>query len=106
VHDMGRQFARGAVRAGWDPERVTPHVLRHTGITRLVQARVPLPTIQRISGHKTLAALVRYVHLGDEHIDNAITAIETGFLGKVTPELHTQPDEADTGTPSATPLRA
>lgn len=105
-HDMGRQFARAAERAGLDPKKVTPHVLRHTGITRLVQAGVPLPTIQRISGHKTLAALMRYVHLGDEHIDQAITALESGFLGKVTPELHTAPETEAPDSASITPLRA
>ena len=86
--DMGRQFERSAIRAGLDPAKVTPHVMRHTGITRLVEAGVDIPTIQRISGHKTLAMVMRYVHLSDEHIDHSIAAIDTGFLGKVTPELH------------------
>jgi hypothetical protein len=49
---------------------------------------------------------MRYIHLGDEHIDNAITAIETGFLGKITPELHTPPNEAEGDASSVTPLRA
>ncbi|WP_202944828.1 tyrosine-type recombinase/integrase [Nitrosospira multiformis] len=29
------------------------HTLRHTAITHLVQAGVDLPTVKRISGHKT-----------------------------------------------------
>ncbi|MXO60299.1 tyrosine-type recombinase/integrase [Altererythrobacter salegens] len=77
------------VRAGLDPEKVTPHVMRHTGITRLVKARVHLPTIQRISGHKTLAMVMRYVHLEDNQIDDAIAAIDTDFLNSVTHRLHT-----------------
>lgn len=87
--DMDRQFQRAVVRAGLDPKKVTPHTMRHTGITRLVQAGIDLPTIQRISGHKTTAMVMRYVHLSDEHIDRSIAAIDTGFLGKVTPKLHT-----------------
>jgi site-specific recombinase XerD len=35
--------------AGLDPELITPHVMRHTAITKLVQAGADLPTIQRIS---------------------------------------------------------
>lgn len=87
--DMRRQFERAVIRAGLDPRKVTPHVLRHTGITSLVKAGIDLPTIQRISGHKTLAMVMRYVHLDDDHIDKSIAAIDTGFLGAITPELHT-----------------
>lgn len=86
---MHRQFERAAIRAGLDPAKVTPHVMRHTGITRLVKAGIDLPTIQQISGHKTLAMVLRYVHLDDEHIDKAMAAIDTGKFDTVTPELHT-----------------
>lgn len=90
--DMDRQFQRAVIRAKLDPTKVTPHVMRHTGITRLVMAGIDLPTIQRISGHKTLAMVMRYVHLTDDHIDRSIEAIGTAFLDAVTPELHTGVD--------------
>ncbi|WP_417592516.1 tyrosine-type recombinase/integrase [Parasphingorhabdus sp.] len=86
---MHRQFERAAIRAGLDPAKVTPHVMRHTGITRLVKAGIDLPTIQKISGHKTLAMVLRYAHMDDKHIDKAMSAIDTGKLGTITPELHT-----------------
>jgi len=92
--DMDRQFQRAVIRAGLDPSKVTPHIMRHTGITRLVKAGIDLPTIQRISGHKTLKALMRYVHLDDDHIDRSIAAIDTAFLGSFTPELHTPSKQA------------
>lgn len=85
---MAKQFRRVAIRAGLDPSKVTPHVMRHTAITRLVKAGVDLPTIQRISGHKTLVMVLRYVHVHGEHIDTAISAIETGFSDLITPALH------------------
>lgn len=88
--DFERPFQRAVVRAGLGPQKVTPHVMRHTGITRLVKAGVDIPTIQRISGHKTLAMVMRYVHLEDDHIDQSIDAIGTGFLNTITPELHTR----------------
>jgi integrase len=58
--NMGRPFKDAVVRAGLDPVAITPHVMRHTAITKLVQAGVDLPTIQRISGQKTLAMVLRY----------------------------------------------
>jgi site-specific recombinase XerD len=45
--------------------------MRHTAITRLVKADVDLQMIQKISGNKTLAMVLRYVHLHGEHIDVA-----------------------------------
>jgi integrase len=72
---MDRPFREGVRLAGLDPELVTPHVMRHTAITKLVQAGVDLPTIQRISGHKTLAMVLRYTHVHGRHIDAAIQAI-------------------------------
>jgi integrase len=40
----------------------TWHCLRHTFITRLVQAGVDLRTVQYLSGHQSLAMTGRYAH--------------------------------------------
>ena len=69
---MDRAFRDAVEARGLDPELVTPHVMRHTAITALVQAGVDLPTIQKISGHKTLAMVLRYTHVHGQHIDRAI----------------------------------
>jgi integrase len=74
-HRMNKPFRRAAERAELDDKLVTPHVMRHTAITNLVKAGVDLPTIQRISGHKTLAMVLRYAHVHAEHIDDAILNI-------------------------------
>lgn len=94
---MSAQFRRAVIRAKLDPSKVTPHVLRHTAITGLVRAGVDLPTIQRISGHKTLAMVLRYTHLSDDHIDQAVAKMDTAFSDAITPELHTPPLEAQAG---------
>jgi integrase len=96
---MDRSFRRSVVRAGLDPALVTPHVMRHTAITNLVKAGVDLPTIQKISGHKTLAMVLRYTHVHGPHIDRAVRAIGRGLpepsgnesADTVTPKLHTIP---------------
>jgi site-specific recombinase XerD len=53
--DVRKAFVRSVKSAGLDPNQVVRHTLRHTPITHLVQAGVDLPTVKRISGHKTMA---------------------------------------------------
>ena len=88
---MAEQFRRAVERAKLDPKKVTPHVLRHTAITALVKAGVDLPTIQKVSGHKTLATVLRHTHISDDHIDQSVAKLDTAFPDELTPELHTQP---------------
>lgn len=76
---MDRPFRDAVKAAGLDPARITPHVMRHTAITALVRAGVDLPTVQKISGHKTLAMVLRYAHVHGAHIDQAIKAIGRGL---------------------------
>jgi site-specific recombinase XerD len=42
-----------------DEKEIVRHTLRHTAITHLVQAGVDLPTVQRISGHKSFDMVVQ-----------------------------------------------
>lgn len=96
---MDRPFRRSVVQAGLDPAQITPHVMRHTAITNLVKAGVDLPTIQKISGHKTLTMVLRYTHIHGPHIDRAVRAIGRGLpepsanktADTVTPKLHKFP---------------
>ena len=98
-HRMDAPFRKAVKAAGLDPALITPHVMRHTAITKLVQAGVDLPTIQRISGHKTVAMVLRYAHVHAPHIDEAIQSIgrtipkraENETAGTITQELHTRP---------------
>lgn len=85
--NMARAFARSVMRAGLDPAKVTPHTMRRTAITRLVKAGIDLPTIQRISGHKTLAMVLRYVNIHGSHIDRAISVLDDAG-SQITQELH------------------
>lgn len=55
------------------------HTLRHTAITHLVQAGVDLPTVQRISGHKTLIMVERYTHQNGEYIRFAMDRLEERY---------------------------
>jgi len=59
-----------------DPTQVIRHTLRHTAITHLAQAGVDLPTVKRISGHKTLAMVEKYAHQNGAHIQAAMDKLE------------------------------
>lgn len=55
---------RFAVAAG--VPSLTPHVLRHSCITWLVERRVPVPVVQRFAGHGAVEVTMRYVAVADE----------------------------------------
>lgn len=74
-----KPFRRVVAGAGLDVKQVVRHTLRHTAITHLVQAGVDLPTVQRISGHKTLAMVVRYSHQNGEHIQAAMDKLDRRY---------------------------
>ncbi len=85
---------------------MTPHVMRHTGITQLVKAGVDLARIQKISGHKTLSMVLRYVHPSDQHIDEAMAAIDTGLFDEITPKLHTMVIDKAFGASNVVSIKA
>lgn len=77
--NIASAFRRVVKAARLDPKSVVRHTLRHTAITHLVQAGVDLPTVQRISGHKTLSMVVRYAHANGGHIQAALSKLENRY---------------------------
>jgi len=88
VKSMDDGFRRAVIRAGLDPAKVTPHLMRHTLITDLSLTQDDA-TIQRISGHKTAAMVRHYTHVNDDRITNALDQIAATLPDGITPELHT-----------------
>jgi integrase len=73
---LEKPFRKAAIAAGLDPAQVVRHTLRHTAISHLVQSGVDLPTVKRISGHKTLAMVERYSHQSGVHIQAAMDKLQ------------------------------
>jgi site-specific recombinase XerD len=65
--------------AGLQTKGVVRHTLRHTAITHLVQIGVDLPTVKRISGHKTLSMVERYSHQNGAHIQTAMDKLSERY---------------------------
>jgi integrase len=77
--DVRKAFRRVVAAAGLNPDEVVRHTLRHTAITHLIQAGVDLPTVKRISGHKTLIMVERYAHQNGEHIQAAMDKLSERY---------------------------
>lgn len=62
-----------AARAAGLSVKVTPHMLRHTAATQLIEAGVDIRYIQRLLGHASLTTTEIYTHVSDQALRRALS---------------------------------
>jgi site-specific recombinase XerD len=53
----------------------TLHDFRHTFASHLAMAGVPLPTLQKLLGHRDIQTVMIYAHLSPSHIHQSVEAL-------------------------------
>ena len=84
IHDktVWHACTQAAKKAGIR-KKISPHLVRHSWATHLLEAGTDLRTIQLLLGHEDLEVTARYLHLSQQHLHQVANPIEELRLASV-----------------------
>jgi integrase/recombinase XerD len=74
-HSFNARYVSGKFQEYLENSNITGmklHSLRHTFATNLYKKGTPIPTIQKLLGHKSIQTTLRYAKVGDEAMKDAV----------------------------------
>jgi site-specific recombinase XerD len=75
-HSTVQRACTHAAREAGLTKQVTPHVLRHSYATGLLEAGVDLLTIQQLLGHRSFSTTLIYLHVRRPHLESIASPLD------------------------------